>query len=355
VKVGPSRNYLVRVLRSEWVDEPLRPELYRDIYVVTLQTLVDVVFVPDASAVAPPWDPGMLPADGDDVATVDEARVATVLWNSYVVTPNADRAGTVDRVPPMRPTEYRDQVVIRYVGPAEFDRYLAELDRLTDVVGSVQQATIKVDDLRDYEVIRFIDREIAPAPWLRPGDAQMLGRDGAEPRREEPRREEPRREEPRREEPRREEPRRGEPAPRITPVTQRSPVVIPSYLLALALVFTGIIAAAALAVAGVPPLWVAPVTVYGLALAGFLLGRWLGDVGWVIGNTAVVFGAIVLGFTAGFAGVDLDAEDPRTLLGWLTFAAALLVPYGLYGAYRVIVERRAGRSPTAVPRHDRRP
>jgi len=100
----------------------------------------------------------------------------------------------------------------------------------------------------------------------------------------------------------------------------------------------------ALIAVGVPPLSVLPISVYGLSGISFLLGRWLGDVGLIVGNTLLVIGAIVLGVTAGFANIDLDTEDPRTALGWGTFVAALVVPYGLYGAYRAIAERREDRS-----------
>ena len=176
MKVGPDRNYLVRVLRAEWEEETLRPELYRDIFQVTLHTIVNIAFIPDVSAVAPPWDAGLLPADLDDISTAEEARLVCALFTSYVVTPNAGRAGTVERVTSPSPRNRADPVIVRYVAPAEFGRYLADLDRLNHVVGSVIQATVRVGDLRGYEVIQFIEREVVPAPWLRPSHARMLGR-----------------------------------------------------------------------------------------------------------------------------------------------------------------------------------
>jgi hypothetical protein len=105
---------------------------------------------------------------------VEEARLASVLFSSCAVTPNADLAGTVERL--TSPPADGEPALVRYVTPAEFERYLADLDRLNHVVGSLHQVTIKVDDLRDHEVIQFLEREVVAASWLRPADALVLGR-----------------------------------------------------------------------------------------------------------------------------------------------------------------------------------
>jgi hypothetical protein len=125
-------------------------------------------------------------------------------------------------------------------------------------------------------------------------------------------------------------------------------MTIPSNVLAAVLVFSGILVAVALIALGVPPLYAGPIAVYGISLGGFALGHWIGEVGWIVGNTGVVFGAVVLGVMAGYVNVDLDTESPRALLGWGTFVAALAVPYGLYGGYRAIAERRADRSASSA-------
>jgi hypothetical protein len=327
VKVGPSSNYLVRVLREEW-ERPDRPELYRDVFEVTLNHAVTVMFVPDVSAVAPPWDAGRLPAGLDDLATVEEARLASVLFSSYAVTPNADLAGTVERL--TSPPGDGDPALVRYVTPAEFERYLADLDRLNHVAGSLHQVTLRVDDLRDHEVIQFLEREVVAAPWLRAADARMLGRPEVGPS----------------------QARQQSFEAEVEALRSRVPVdagreervvTVSSNLLALALGFLTILVAVGLIAVGVPPVLVLPIAVYGLSGVSFLLARRLGDVGLIAGNTLLVLGAIVLGVTAGFANVDLDAEDPRTAPGWGTFVAALVVPYGLYGVCRAMAERREDR------------
>jgi hypothetical protein len=173
MKVGPSVDYLVRMAREEW-EQVSGPELYAGSFTVTLQLLVRVAFVPDVSAVAPPWTDDGLPEAFDDIATAPHARVATVLLAPYSVTPNADRAGTTDVLTWPAGADGRTRVV-RYVTPAEFGRFAVDLDRLTGIAGALRPRT-RVSELRRYDVVGFLEREIVPAPWLQPGHAVQLGR-----------------------------------------------------------------------------------------------------------------------------------------------------------------------------------
>src|SRR5262245_10804144 len=74
MKVSPRADYPVRVLAQEWDEQPHRAELYRDVFAVTLNHVVEIVFVPDVGEVAPPWDGRTLPPDLDDVSTPAQAR-----------------------------------------------------------------------------------------------------------------------------------------------------------------------------------------------------------------------------------------------------------------------------------------
>jgi hypothetical protein len=85
VKVGPSANYYVRVRPSAWNSpspDPARLALYAGIFHVSLQYTVGVTFVPDVSALAPPWTVDALPAPGERIGTVEQARLAEVLASS---------------------------------------------------------------------------------------------------------------------------------------------------------------------------------------------------------------------------------------------------------------------------------
>jgi len=61
-----------------------------------------------------------------------------------------------------------------YVTAAAFAGYGAELDQLSEIVGGIHQEK-RVADLRSYEVIGFIEREIVASPWLTPAHAAELG------------------------------------------------------------------------------------------------------------------------------------------------------------------------------------
>lgn len=171
MKSGPSADYPVSVVPESWeVIDSTRTPLYEGIYRVTLNATVDVVFVPDVSAVAPPWSGRRVPENIDDVRTLEEARLMTALVSTYVVTPNDARAGTVERF------EFDgDQGTVRYVGETEFAQFSADLDALSRIVGSVAPDRT-VSDLRAHAVIRFVEAEVVAQPWFAPADAAWLGR-----------------------------------------------------------------------------------------------------------------------------------------------------------------------------------
>ena len=152
---------------------PANAAYYEGIYTVTLNHTVDVVFVPDVSAVAPPWDGHHLPDDLDRVTSAEQARIEMVLTARYAVTPHPRLAGEVEEIPDvLRPTGEDGWPGppsrpgwVRYVAPAEFDRYAAELPALYEVVPT-RFSGVTVSALMAYEVVRFIAEQIVPAPWL---------------------------------------------------------------------------------------------------------------------------------------------------------------------------------------------
>lgn len=179
MKPGPHADYPIQVYPQSWEEDSLRAPHYQGVYSMVLNYIVEVAFVPDVSAAAPPWGGRQLPANVDEVSTPEQARLAAVLLAKYAVTPNDARAGDVEcaRWPPHEGPI--GDGWIRYVSAVEFARYAAELDRLSEIVSS-RFPDKTVSDLRDYEVVRFIEREVVAAPWLQPRDAAMLGRIAAD-------------------------------------------------------------------------------------------------------------------------------------------------------------------------------
>jgi len=177
MKVGPKVNYPVGVRPRAWEEPNENAQLYQGIYAVTLNYTVDIDFVPDVTAIAPPWDFRMLPDNIDTIDTIDLARLATALFSSYVVTPNDRLAGTEDRInrtPPEGLEHVDTSGVVFYVTAEDFSGFATQLDDLVDIAGDPRPG-VRVEDLRDREVIAFIERRIVASPLLKPGDAEMLG------------------------------------------------------------------------------------------------------------------------------------------------------------------------------------
>jgi hypothetical protein len=183
MKVRPRADYPVRVAPQEWEVDPPTESLYKGIFDVTLNRTVDIVFVPDVTAVAPPWDPTILPADMDDATTQEQTRLDAALHATYIVTPNPllahtdetlrwARSDTAETEPGIE--EATDGVVF-YVSPAEFESYTSDLQALSAVVGRLHSNT-PVSKLRHYSVIGFVQERIVGSPRLHPRHAELLGR-----------------------------------------------------------------------------------------------------------------------------------------------------------------------------------
>jgi hypothetical protein len=174
MKVGPNANFPIAVRHHSTEVDPETAHLYVNVFDVSLNVTVQVVFVPDVSHVAPPWEASMLPPDLDAIASVPQARVASVLLNTYVVTPNAKLAGTEERLPAIG-GDAESSGVVFYITREEFDRYRTDLAALSEATGATFIGG-KVNDLREHEVITFIERRILDSAWLRSRDAVLLGR-----------------------------------------------------------------------------------------------------------------------------------------------------------------------------------
>jgi hypothetical protein len=174
MKVGPSTNYSVGVWRAEWEEPNDNAPLYHGIFEVELQHSVRISFVPDVSSVAPPWDSRRLPDNIDTIDTVELARLATALLSSYVVTPNEKLAGSEEQIGWRDPGPEDEPTVVFYVTAGEFAGYVAELDNLTDIASNLHVRP-RIDDLRDREVVAFVERRIVASPLLKPRHAKMLG------------------------------------------------------------------------------------------------------------------------------------------------------------------------------------
>jgi len=173
VKVSPRREYPVGVRPQAWEEDPEVADLFAGIYEVTLNHLVSISFVPDVSEVLPPGT-AELPADLDDVSTVVEARLATVLLAPYTVTPNRSLAGEEQVIRRLTDDE-RPTGVVFYCQDDEFSRFSGELDELSKRVGDLYPE-LTVADLGAYEVVQFIETRVLRSSHIQPEDLFLLGR-----------------------------------------------------------------------------------------------------------------------------------------------------------------------------------
>lgn len=162
--------YVYEQIIDEWYEENEdHADLFKGIFHLIFNHVVDIAFVPDLSEIAPPWNADLFPEEYDSMSTVGEARVTQVLLTPYSVTPNRRLAGTDESIVF---GEYPKTVF--YVTPEEFERYSVDLDGLADVV--MRSCPRRVSRLRDHEVVTFAERRVVASPRLKSYHAKLLCR-----------------------------------------------------------------------------------------------------------------------------------------------------------------------------------
>lgn len=175
MKIGPQADFPIRVIPE--ADEQEGPDLhhFEGIYRAILNHFVSVVFVPDVSSSAPPWDDSRLPSGVELAENQEQARIIAALLASYVVTPNDSLAGTTDRITWSPDGEEPGDGVVFYTTGEEFAQFERELTELSEILYR-RFPEKAASTLRDYAVVRFLEEKVADSGLLRPHDAEMLGR-----------------------------------------------------------------------------------------------------------------------------------------------------------------------------------
>jgi hypothetical protein len=178
MKVSPKVDFPIQVIPE--TDERDRPDLqqFEGIYQAVLNYTVTVVFVPDVSELAPPWDDSRLPSGVELAENPRQAGVISALLADYVVTPNDALAGTEERIA-WAPPGLETGALVFYVTGAEFAQFATELAELSEIVYS-RYPKETASTLRRYSVVRFLEQRVADSGQLRPYHAAMLGRPPAQ-------------------------------------------------------------------------------------------------------------------------------------------------------------------------------
>jgi hypothetical protein len=162
VKEYPTRDYPVRVLRRQWEEPEPAARFYTGIYDVVLNGVVTVTFIPDPGTTE--FDHTAIPANIDEVATEQQARLVAVLFADYAVIPDRERAGSTASVPPADQDGLPG--VVFYIDPTQFARLTADLAILTDPDATVSR-------LRGHPAVDFVEHVVA-SPEFAPVDAYWL-------------------------------------------------------------------------------------------------------------------------------------------------------------------------------------
>jgi hypothetical protein len=174
MKSGPKADYPVLVYEEPANQDPPEAALYKGVFNVELNHVVHIVFVPDISTIAPPWDDHLL-AEVDEIATVEQARLSAALPWPYVITPNETLAGTDEAFEWGHDHEFGvSRGVVFYVSAREFDQYSDALASLAKINEYSSRPKKSVSELRGYDVIGFLERRVLASRWVRPEHAAML-------------------------------------------------------------------------------------------------------------------------------------------------------------------------------------
>lgn len=182
MKISPRADYPVGVRPLAWELPALAPYV-EGVVEMTLNGMVTITFVPDVSAWAPPFDPAALPDDLDAVRSVRDARLATVLLASYVVTPHATLHGTWQQLPPRAgpggpgaPDHYPGAVVL-WVEPERFAAVEADLVTLSERLGGLHP-DVPVSTLRRHPAVRLVESVVLTSPGFADADRRWLRDEG---------------------------------------------------------------------------------------------------------------------------------------------------------------------------------
>ena len=182
MKLSLERNFSVSVTHQSWEVLPETAEFYRGIYLVRLNFLVSIMFVPELEINPDNWPP-VLPDNVDEVSSETEARLFTAALSDYTVTPNSLLAGTEEiiSIPPFKGDMEDSDIdsrrgVVFYVSHQEFDAFSKELSALADQNSGVH-GYVRISEIEELGVAKFIVSMVIDSQDFSAGDLETLGRE----------------------------------------------------------------------------------------------------------------------------------------------------------------------------------
>lgn len=176
MKVPNVRDLLVYAQPLRWAIASDDPELLSGAHMLTLNSHIEIRFVPEVSELAPPWD-----ALDFDPATNIESRPQARVWatrtSDYTVTPNSRLAGTAERIPLLPPanrlTEDSDRGVVWYVDTRRWAVLTLELEHLCENTNPFGHF-VALSALTGTHLWHFLTERFITSDFLARDTAEML-------------------------------------------------------------------------------------------------------------------------------------------------------------------------------------
>jgi len=182
MKPSLSTNFAVSVRHQIWEESPEHTEFYQGIYSVTLNFLVNLMFVPEFERNLTNWPPN-LPENIDNVNSEIEARLFTVAVSDYSVTPNSLLSGQQEIIAfaladeKVENADLTSNVRILFcVSPDKFAIFSKELSVLAEKTPGVHDY-VEICEIENLEIAKFIRSSFINSPYFLAKDLKILVRD----------------------------------------------------------------------------------------------------------------------------------------------------------------------------------
>lgn len=180
MKPSLSSDFTVSVRHQSWEEPPELAKFYQGIYSVTLNFLINVMFVPEFEINVN--NSPILPENVDNVSSEFEARLFTLCFSDYTITPNSFKKGQQELISLPSATEdaknnnlTSDVRGIFYVSPEEFATFSKELSALAEQTPGVHDY-VKISEIENLKFAKYILSSVISSSYFQEKDKKILAR-----------------------------------------------------------------------------------------------------------------------------------------------------------------------------------
>lgn len=179
MKVQPSPNYSVKVIPEVSQYEGSERPFFEGIYRVVLNHTIPIVLVPPGGYTMTGLPPEVTFESVEDITSTDDARLYTLLNESYCITSLPD-----NKVPPtgyvLMPTypgSDSDEKNLLFILPEpELEQMVDTIQNIYDLQCETYPDSLEYQLIKRTYIIRFIEEVILPNPHFGGFEKKLLGR-----------------------------------------------------------------------------------------------------------------------------------------------------------------------------------